>query len=117
MWKRICSVGSGSVDVLDVLWARGVAEEVLGSPWLAWTSGWLMQGWRRGPAGRIFVGADRFCFIVDGGSPSPDRVFIFVFTDLGPVSGIFKRFAPRALVKFGSGPEFLGARKPMRGLH
>jgi len=103
-------------DPKDIAWARAVAEEVLGGPWLAWTSGALMGKWKPQTRGRIFIGKDRFCFIVDGTCPTPDRVFVLWYKDLDPVGGTSKRFAPNAFVSFGEDAVFMGAKSAMRVL-
>lgn len=100
----------------DIAWARAVAEEVLGGPWLAWTSGAIMGRARPQTKGRIFIGEDRFCFIADGPYPSQNRVFVMKYVDLHPIEGVFKRFVPNAFVRFGK-LELMGVKKPMRVLY
>jgi hypothetical protein len=100
----------------DVAWARALAEEVLGGPWLAWTSGSIMGRTRQMMSGRIFVGTDRFCFIADGADQTLDRLKVLVYEDLLPVEGVFKRFVPNAFVSFGP-LVFMGVKDPMRTLY
>ena len=100
----------------DVAWARAMAEAALGGPWLAWTSGAIMGKVSPKVHGRIFVGHDRFCFIVDGAYPDPNRVAVMMYVDLNPVEGTFKRFAPNAFVRFGE-LELMGVKNAMRVLH